>query len=53
MTQLAPVPPADIPAPTPAKGWLERLLSPIADVREGEAASALLMALTMFLVLGG
>src|SRR5207342_1725323 len=35
------------------KGWLERLLSPIADVRRGEAASALLMALTMFLVLAG
>jgi len=37
----------------PDKGRLERLLSPIADVRRGEAASALLMALTMFLVLGG
>jgi ATP:ADP antiporter, AAA family len=35
------------------KGRLERLLSPIADVRQGEAASALLMALTMFLVLAG
>ena len=35
------------------KGWLERLLSPIADVRRGEAVSALLMALTMFLMLGG
>ena len=35
------------------KGWLERLLSPIADVRRGESAGALLMALTMFLVLGG
>jgi len=35
------------------KGPLERLLSPIADVRRGEAASALLMALTMFLTLGG
>ena len=40
-------------APAPDKGWLERLLSPIADVRRGEAASALLMTLTMFLVLGG
>jgi ATP:ADP antiporter, AAA family len=40
---------------TPAldKGWLERLLSPIADVRRGEAAGALAMALTMFLVLAG
>jgi AAA family ATP:ADP antiporter len=35
------------------KGALERLLSPIADVRRGEAVSALLMTLTMFLVLGG
>ena len=33
------------------KGLLERLLSPIADVRRGEALSALLMALTMFLIL--
>jgi len=40
-------------APPPDKGLLERLLSPIADVRRGEAASALLMALTMFLTLGG
>ena len=29
--------PAD--APPPDKGWLERLLSPIADVRRGEAAA--------------
>ena len=35
------------------KGWLERLLSPIADVRRGEAECALMMALTMFIVLGG
>jgi ATP:ADP antiporter, AAA family len=35
------------------KGLVERLLSPIADVRRGEAASALLMALTMFLILAG
>jgi AAA family ATP:ADP antiporter len=33
------------------KGALERLLSPIADVRRGEAPSVLLMALTMFLIL--
>ena len=33
------------------KGTLERLLSPIADVRRGEAPSVLLMALTMFLIL--
>ncbi len=41
------------PALGPDKGLVERLLSPIADVRRGEAASALLMALTMFLVLAG
>ncbi len=35
----------------PDKGRLERLLSPIADLRRGEAMSALLMALTMFLIL--
>src|SRR6476661_1184801 len=33
------------------KGTLERLLSPFADVRRGEAPSVLLMALTMFLIL--
>jgi ATP:ADP antiporter, AAA family len=33
------------------KGTLERLLSPIAEVRRGEAPSVLLMALTMFLIL--
>ena len=38
----------DLPAD---KGTLERLLSPIADVRRGEAPSVLLMALTMFLIL--
>jgi AAA family ATP:ADP antiporter len=38
---------------TPEKGLIERLLSPVADVRRGEAAAALLMALTMFLVLAG
>jgi AAA family ATP:ADP antiporter len=35
------------------KGPLERLLAPIADVRRGEAASALLLTLIMFLLLGG
>jgi len=35
------------------KGWLERLLSPIADVRRGEAAGVLLLTLMMFLMLGG
>src|SRR5580765_4527775 len=39
--------------PPPDRGWLERLLAPIAAVRRGEAGSALLMSLTMFLVLGG
>ena len=34
--------------PPPERTLGERLLSPIADVRRGEAASALLMALTMF-----
>jgi len=37
----------------PDKGWLERLLSPIVDLRRGEATSALLMSFTMFLVLTG
>ena len=36
---------------TADKGPIERLLSPLADVRRGEAASVLLMALTMFLIL--
>jgi AAA family ATP:ADP antiporter len=35
------------------KGLIERLLSPIADVKRGETAGALLMMLTMFLILGG
>ncbi|HJZ71206.1 MAG TPA: Npt1/Npt2 family nucleotide transporter [Vicinamibacterales bacterium] len=39
--------------PAPDKGWIERLLSPIADVRRGEATSALLMTATMFLLLFG
>ena len=34
------------------KTWVERMLAPIADVRRGEAATALLMTLLMFLVLG-
>src|SRR5215831_16792613 len=40
-------------APASDKGWLERALSPVADVHRGEAAGALLMMLTMFLSLGG
>jgi AAA family ATP:ADP antiporter len=35
----------------PDKGLVERLLSPFADVRRGEAASALLLTLLMFLLL--
>jgi ATP:ADP antiporter, AAA family len=45
--------PTEDAGPPPAKSWIEWLLSPIADVRPGEAVSALLMALTMFLLLGG
>jgi AAA family ATP:ADP antiporter len=44
---------ANASVPPPDKGALERLLSPIADVRRGEAGTALLMAVTMFLVLLG
>ena len=36
---------------TRSKSLVERLLSPIADVRHGEAASVLLMTLLMFLLL--
>jgi len=50
-TPAATVPESDIPQTD--KGLLERLLSPIADVRRGEALSALLMAATMFLLLSG
>lgn len=34
-----------------SRSWLERLLRPIADVRAGEGAVVLLMALNLFLVL--
>ncbi len=40
-------------APPADKDLVARLLSPIADIRRGEAVSALLMALIMFLMLGG
>jgi len=40
-------------APPADKGVVERLLAPIADVRAGEAASALLLMATMFLLLAG
>ena len=49
-------PPATVrtaPMPRRTRDWLERLLSPIADVRRDEAASALLMTLTMFLCSAG
>jgi AAA family ATP:ADP antiporter len=39
--------------PPPDKSIAERLLAPIADVRRGEAASALIMSFTMFLALAG
>jgi AAA family ATP:ADP antiporter len=45
-------PPGDSATPPGApKSLVERLLAPIADVRRGEAASALLLMLTMFLIL--
>jgi len=44
---------AEHATPLPDKTFVERLLSPIADVRRGETASALLMMSTMFLVLAG
>jgi len=40
-------------AAAPAKGPVERLLSPIADVRPGETASVLLLTALMFFLLGG
>jgi ATP:ADP antiporter, AAA family len=48
--------PAERTAPPSSEGrektFIERVLSQIADVRQDEAASALLMALLMFLILG-
>ena len=44
-------PPAAAAVPARPKTLVERLLSPIADVRQEEAAGALLMALLMFLIL--
>jgi AAA family ATP:ADP antiporter len=40
-------------ASAPPKGPIERLLSPIADVRQGETASVLLLTALMFCLLGG
>ena len=48
MTQEATTPP---PATPSDRTWLERALSPIAEIRRGEATGALLMSLLMFLVL--
>jgi len=45
--------PVVVVEPAHDKGWLEHLLSPVVDVRRGEAQSALLMAFTMFIALGG
>lgn len=44
---VGPVP----PGVQPGRTWLERALSPIAEVRQHEVAGALLMTLLMFLVL--
>ncbi len=41
------------PTGAPDKTLVERLLSPVADVRHGETTSVLLMTLLMFLILGG
>ena len=48
-----PGPPAHAAGSTPpvGKSLVERLLSPIADVHPGEATTALLLTLLMFLVL--
>jgi ATP/ADP translocase len=43
---------SQIEAGTTRGAVVERLLSPIAEVRPGEAKSVLLMALVMFLILG-
>ena len=53
MTAMPALAPPEAPEPRSDKRLVERILSPIADVRRGEAASALLMTLTMFLILAG
>jgi ATP:ADP antiporter, AAA family len=45
--------PGDDGTALPDKGLIERLLSPFADVRRGEATGVLLMTLLMFLLLSG
>ena len=44
---------AEVSAAPADKGPLEKLLSPIADVRRGESVNALLLTLLMFLLLAG
>jgi AAA family ATP:ADP antiporter len=44
---------AALPAPTTEKSLIERLLTPIADVRPGEGPVVLLLSLNLFLVLLG
>ncbi|WP_396626133.1 NTP/NDP exchange transporter [Luteitalea sp.] len=44
--------PAESSSPSSTRGWVERALSPIAEVRAGEAATALLLTGTMFVLLG-
>ena len=44
---------ASLPAPASEKSLVERLLSPIADVRPGEGPVVLLLSLNLFLVLLG
>jgi AAA family ATP:ADP antiporter len=52
MTDLGAVTGGDAGRVEPERGLAERLLSPIADVRRDEVASALLMTATMMLLLG-
>ncbi len=44
---------ATLPAPASEKSLIERLLSPIADVRPGEGPVVLLLSLNLFLILLG
>jgi ATP:ADP antiporter, AAA family len=53
MTGAPPATDPDGTGATPGKGLAARLLSPIADVRDDEVSSVLLMTLTMFLILAG
>jgi len=51
VSAVADVTRASAPGPAADRTWLERLLSPIADIRHHEVPGALLMTLLMFLVL--